>query len=186
MSKQELSLFQAEMSDVRPLPASDQIESPRRSRPDLAQLARRDAAIARPQRDSNPLTLPDAVPEVGPLDIVGEKKNGVQEGVYRKLRLGKYEIQARLDLHRITTRDARVMVHDFLTHSFRHGLRTLLITHGKGNGRMKSHVMHWMLEADLVLAWHSAKPPHGGTGATYVLLRKSPDDSRRTREEYGG
>ena len=32
------------------------------------------------------------------------KKDGVQDGVFRKLRLGKYPITAKLDLHRRTLR----------------------------------------------------------------------------------
>ena len=36
---------------------------------------------------------------VKPNDIVSYKRPGVQEGVFRKLRLGKYSIEGRLDLH---------------------------------------------------------------------------------------
>jgi DNA-nicking Smr family endonuclease len=44
--------------------------------------------------------------------------------------------------------------------------------------------MHWLEESDLVLAWHSAQPRHGGTGATYVLVRKSSDARQQTRERF--
>lgn len=189
MDKHDRKLFLEQMGDVRPLAPSDRIEEPARRAPSLSQLAQRDAALRTHLKDPNPLSLPEHVPEIGPLDIVGERKNGVQEGVYRKLRLGKYEVQDRLDLHRITLRDARVMVYEFLNSAFAQGLRTVMITHGKGQhsptpGRLKSYVMHWLQEFDLVLAYHTAKPPHGGTGATYVLLRKSPEDRRRTRERF--
>ena len=54
----------------------------------------------------------------------------------------------------------------------------MLITHGKGELRdkpalLKSCVNHWLKELDSVLAFHSAQPHHGGSGASYVMLRKS-------------
>ncbi|MDF1629599.1 MAG: DNA endonuclease SmrA [Alcanivoracaceae bacterium] len=190
MSQQDEDIFLREMRGVRRLPDEPVVVTPTRSSPTLSQLARRQAAdsdLAGAPRE--PLSLPEQVTEVGPHDLVGLKKNGVQEGVYRKLRLGKYEPQSRLDLHRVTLRDARVQVIDFLNTGYQHGLRTVLITHGKGHhsvtpGRMKSYVLHWLEEWDLVLAFHSAKPWHGGAGATYVLLRKAPDASLRNREQY--
>lgn len=192
MSQQDDDIFLQEMRGVRRLPqqtvALDQSRLTRKPKPTLSQLARRQAASHDGKGNvQEPLSLPEQVIEVGPNDIVGLKKNGIQEGVYRKLRLGKYEPQSRLDLHRVTLRDARVQVIDFLNDCYRHNLRTVLITHGKGDhsvtpGRMKSYVLHWLEEWDLVLAFHSAKPWHGDTGATYVLLRTAPEASLRTRE----
>lgn len=191
MNDHDRDLFREQMGDVQPIGPSDRVTAPRPGRPSLAQLAHRQAATQLARQDPNPLSLPEHVPEIGPLDIVGERKNGVQEGVFRKLRLGKYEIQDRLDLHRMTLRDARVQVYEFLSRGHQHGLRTVMITHGKGRhsptpGRLKSFVMHWLQESDLVMAYHTAQPPHGGTGATYVLLRKSAEDRRRTREQFTG
>ena len=94
-------LFQREMTGVAPLKEDDRIHPGRRREPTLAQRLRRASASARPNRDPNPLSLPEQVPQADPYDIVGLKKNGVQEGVYRKLRLGTYEPQARLDLLRV-------------------------------------------------------------------------------------
>jgi len=37
---------------------------------------------------------------------------------------------------------------------------------------------------DLVQAFHSAQPLHGGTGAVYVLLRKSAEKKRENRLNY--
>lgn len=191
MNKHDRDLFRDQMSDVQPLGPSDRVTDAPPARPSLAQLAHRQAATRFSRHDPNPLTLPERVPEIGPLDIVGERKNGVQEGVYRKLRLGKYEVQDMLDLHRITLVDARAMLYDFLQRGHRHGLRTVIVTHGKGRhsptpGRLKSFVMHWLHECDLVMAYHTAQPAHGGTGATYVLLRKSTEARRRTREQFTG
>lgn len=182
------ALFQQEMKGVKPLPADDRVSTPRRQAPTEAQLARRRAAQQSPV-DSNPLSIPDEVAQIDPADVVGRKKNGVQEGVYRKLRLGKYEAQSRLDLHRMTLREARARVYEFLEDCYGSGLRTVLITHGKGHhsptpGRLKSYTLHWLDESDRVLAWHSAPAHLGGAGATFVLLRKSADARQRTREFF--
>ncbi|MFN3714966.1 MAG: DNA endonuclease SmrA [Alcanivoracaceae bacterium] len=189
MSQQDDELFAREMQGVRRLPDSPVSVAPVKQAPSLAQLARRQAADQETRSLREPLSLPEQVPEVGPHDIVGLRKNGVQEGVYRKLRLGKYDPQSRLDLHRVTLRDARIQVIAFLNDACAHGLRTVLITHGKGYhsvtpGRLKSYVVHWLEEWDLVLAYHSAKPWHGGAGATYVLIRKAPEASLRNREQF--
>ena len=186
MSDKDLDLFLKEMADVRPIPADDRIQAPAQTLPEETAAARRAAAAAVVQ-DSNPLTLPEDVPQVGPHDVIGRRKNGVQEGVYRKLRLGKYEVQERLDLHRVTIRDARDQVYAFLARAGQKGLRTVLITHGKGfhsptPARLKSYVIHWLEESELALAYHSAQPAHGGAGATYVMVRKSPEARQQTRE----
>lgn len=190
MSQNDDDLFRREMTGVTPLPQDERVTVPRPRQPDPVRAARHRAALGE-DKQSPALSVPDRVAEVGPLDIVGGKKNGVQEGVYRKLRLGKYELRANLDLHRIKLRDACLLVEEFLQEAVRRNFRTVLITHGKGlhsptPGVLKSYVMHWMEESDLVLAWHSAQPRHGGSGATYVLVRKSSDARQHNREKFTG
>ena len=58
--------------------------------------------------------------------------------------------------------------------------RHVIIVHGKGfrsqsKPVIKPLVNHWLKQADEVLAFCSAQPQDGGTGAVYVLLRKSRD-----------
>lgn len=139
--------------------------------------------------DANFLTLGE-VPNVGPYDLLDWKKDGVQDGVYRKLRLGKYEVEARLDLHRKSVAQARVEMFRFLQTALNHGMRTLLISHGKGDksdtpGKLKSYVAQWLLQIPQVIAFHTAQPRHGGYGAVYVLLQKSEEKRQETREQHG-
>jgi DNA-nicking Smr family endonuclease len=53
------------------------------------------------------------------------------------------------------------------------------IVHGKGNGSpqrlpvLKVKVSHWLQQWDSVLAFCTAHPRNGGTGAVYVLLKAS-------------
>jgi DNA-nicking Smr family endonuclease len=106
------------------------------------------------------------------------QRPGVQHGVYKKLRLGKYVLEARLDLHNMTVAQARTTLYEFVHDCISHDIRCALITHGKGEGRatpavLKSNVAHWLPQIESVLAFHSAQKRHGGSGATYLLLKKS-------------
>lgn len=182
------ALFLAEMDGVAPLAASHlrvRAESP--EAPSLAQLARREAA-ANTAKDNNTLTLGE-VPPVDPFDEIAFKRDGVQTGVYRKLRLGRYPQEATLDLHRMTVREAREAVWRFVHDAQRAGLRSVIITHGRGDrsetpGRLKSYVAHWLPTLPLVLAFHSAQRHHGGYGACYVLLRKNAEKRQDNRERH--
>src|SRR5690625_2860847 len=112
------------------------------------------------------------------------KMASIESCVYRKLRLGKYTVDARLDLHRLNVEQARRSVYQFVADCMEQDIRCALITHGKGVGRaqpalLKSCVAHWLPQFQEVLAFHSAQTAHGGTGATYLLLRKS----ERKRQE---
>lgn len=173
MSNHDDDIFRHAMADVTPLPASpDRVVPQRRGGLTLSEKARRDAAQAAPKKDNNPLITPFDIPLCDPFDIGGNCKDGVQKRVYRKLRLGQYPVQDALDLHRLSIKDARDEVHQFLAQSHQQALRTLLITHGKGaKAVMKSHTWYWLEQHPLVLAWHSAPPRLGGAGATLVLIR---------------
>ena len=188
MATDDDDLFRQEMADVTPIKPDNRATSRPPRENSLREQLRRAAAMD-DRRDPNPLTVPEQVPQIGPMDIVGLKKNGVQEGVYRKLRLGKYDAQDLLDLHRVRLMDARNRVQAFLENAHELGLRSVLINHGKGvhserPGFLKSYVMHWLEESHLVLAYHSAPQNRGGSGATYVLIRKNSQSRQRNREFF--
>src|SRR5699024_2204741 len=125
MDNDDFDIFRSAMGDVKPLSADDRVRLKARSSPSLAQLERRKSATNEHRRESIPLTIPDELPNVGPHDIMGWKNSGIQEGVYRKLRLGRYTIQARLDLHRKTLKEARQELNGFLQEAHQASLRTL-------------------------------------------------------------
>jgi DNA-nicking Smr family endonuclease len=139
--------------------------------------------------DPNKLTL-GHVPDVKPYDTLAWKQDGVQDRVFRKLKQGAYEVQAELDLHRKTVREARVAVYDFLKLGLAKGWRTVLIAHGRGEksptpARIKSYVAAWLRDSPDVIAFHSAPPKRGGTGAVYALLKKSAAHREENRERHG-
>ena len=69
-------------------------------------------------------------------------------------------------------------------------LRSVLIMPGKGDrnikdpGVLKSYLVFWLEELEQVQAFHTAQPHHGGTGAFYVLLRKSERKKQQAREQF--
>ena len=185
--------FSAAMSDVVPLKREPRAGLAHKSHADkdISLEHRRRAAAQLPDIDQNRLTEK----AVEPLDawfVLAFKRPGVQNGVFRKLKQGRYEIQARLDLHRMTVEAARCEIFEFIVESQQLGLRSVLLIHGKGESKaeqergsiLKGCVDHWLRELEIVQAFHSAQPQHGGTGAAYVLLRKSEEQKRENREKF--
>lgn len=183
----DFSLFQEMMGDVKPI-QHDTAEHKKQHSVSDAQLAKREAAIWLTDDDPEYLSI-DHAPMLKPTDIIEFKRDGVQEGVYRKLRLAKYPIQAKLDLHRRTLKDARDEVVSFLKQCISLDIRTVLIVHGKGErsnppALMKSYLSQWLQQIRDVQCVHSAQQYHGGSGAVYVMLRKSADKKIETRERH--
>ncbi|MGY6038228.1 DNA endonuclease SmrA [Aeromonas sp. AE23HZ002T15] len=183
----EYSLFLQEVADVRPLHSDRIAPQGGDSAPTEAQLARRQAASAGPLPQD--MLSMEAIALLDPHEIVGFKRDGVQEGVYKKLRLGKYELQASLDLHQKTLNEARTALVQFIADCEVRDIRCLLILHGKGErstprAMLKSHVSAWLPQLPAVMAMHSAERRHGGSGALYVLLRKSERKKAENRERH--
>jgi len=189
VSKSDKNLFQDLITDVTPLKSGDEREhQPQQKSQQNSPLRQKSATHFSQTLDNNMLTE-DAVSMVSPHSILEYKKSGIQEAVFRKLRLGKYPIQDSLDLHRLTVKQARISVWEFIHQSIKNDFRTIIIIHGKGEysepkARLKSFVNAWLHQIDSVLAFHSAIAKQGGTGATYILLKKSPQQKQRNREIY--
>jgi len=189
-TKNDRLSFLEEMKDVRRIRKNNRAEitSPRELTP--GHLERRRAAVEKPFSDANSLTS-DAVDPLTAHDILCWQRPGIQNGVFRKFRLGQYPIEARLDLHRMTVEQARKDVFQFIGDCVRYGLRSVIILHGKGERNpdgvalLKSYLAKWLPELTDVLAFHSAQKRHGGTGAVYVMVRKGEREKRLNREVYG-
>lgn len=186
----EDDLFQQEMQGVKRLQTKARVDLRKGDINKASVAARRQAAQSeQEQKDGNHLQTSE-VKRVGPHDVMGYKRPGIQDGVFRKLRLGKYEIEARLDLHRRTVEEARREVFRFIQDCMTHDIRSVLILPGKGDRNtsdpalLKSYLVHWLEDLDDVQAFHTAQPHHGGSGAFYVLLRKSERKKQLAREQF--
>ena len=182
--------FREAMEGVEPLD-SPRLPNTRREASTPGQRRRREAAVARDgEPDPNYLHAGE-VPAMDPHERFEWKKDGVQPAVFGKLKNGGYPVEGRLDLHRRTIAEARGDVHRFLAVCRGRRWRCVAILHGRGvksatPGKMKSHVAHWMRQAPEVIACSSAPPRFGGTGATFVLLRKTVASREENRERHGG
>lgn len=188
------NLFSQQLDGVKPLKPVDRarLKKPTSS---ASKAYQRQAAAGDHQSDidDNPIVSvsDDYVDMVKPLDILSFKRAGIQDGVFKKFRLGKYSIDGRLDLHRRTVVEARHEVFSFISEATACDARCLLILHGKGErninqqAKLKSYAAKWLKEIPQVMAYHSAQKHHGGTGALYVLLKKSERLKEKNRERLG-
>jgi DNA-nicking Smr family endonuclease len=102
---------------------------------------------------------------------------GVRVQVMRRLRRGLYPVEGELDLHGLNQHAARDSLADFIARSRDAGRRCIRIIHGKGyrSGArgpvLKTAVDLWLRRHMDVMAFTSARPIDGGSGALYVLLR---------------
>jgi DNA-nicking Smr family endonuclease len=102
----------------------------------------------------------------------------VPERALRRLRDGRYSIEAELDLHGMTRSTARAQLRAFLVECARRELGCVRVVHGTGNRSgpdgpvLKNAVQIWLTQWDDVLAFASAGARRGGNGAVLVLLRR--------------
>lgn len=117
-------------------------------------------------------------PDIETGDDLVHRQEGIQHGVVRRLRRGHYRCQAEIDLHGMVVDVARHCLGVFLHDALDNGYRCVRIVHGKGlrSGHrgpvLKNKVAGWLSRREEVLAFVSARPVDGGTGALYVLLKK--------------
>ncbi len=186
-SPDDNDFFLQEMDGVKPMRVEKKVALKRGSDSALARKARREAAVQKTVKDDNHLSS-DYVELLDPYYPLDFKRSGVQHGVYRKLKQGRYAQEGRLDLHRLTVDKARKEVFGFIKESASYDLRSLLIVHGKGShsksdaALLKSYVNTWLPDMAEVQAFCSAQPQHGGVGAVYVLLGKSERKKQENRD----
>jgi DNA-nicking Smr family endonuclease len=102
---------------------------------------------------------------------------GVSRQTMRRLREGRFSIEAELDLHGLTRAQAQLALKDFVRDCIDQRMGCVRVIHGKGTRSgpggpvLKSSVHGWLAQWEEVLAYASARHRHGGSGAIYVLLR---------------
>ncbi|ASJ75307.1 putative DNA endonuclease SmrA [Granulosicoccus antarcticus IMCC3135] len=104
---------------------------------------------------------------------------GVQRSVLKKLKSGRYSLQSEIDLHGLTVNEARQELSEFLHAAQERRHLCVRVIHGKGRKtaergpRLKPAVNQWLQRNRQVLAFCSARLNDGGTGAVYVLLKRT-------------
>jgi len=163
-------LFRKAMRDVKPLPVKKVADKPK-PKP-RARFTRADRQAVLRER-VEPIADP-AVLETG--DEISFRRPGIPETLLRKLRRGHFSVDAELDLHGLTSPQARNALREFIAYELARGARCVRVIHGKGLGSgprgpvLKNVVNVWLRRAEVVIAFGSARPLDGGSGAVYVLL----------------
>jgi len=174
LSPDDAELWRRVARDIAPLPGRPQTQDrgrPARNAPETGAVQTGKLAGVQPKRPQPP---PQPAPP--PLDQFA----GVDRATAERLRRGQRTIEARLDLHGMTQAEAHRALRGFVSASRAAGRRCVLVITGHGRmsgGILKSAVPRWLHEPELrhhVLAIAPARPQHGGHGALYLLLRKSP------------
>lgn len=191
ISLEEEQIFRQEMQNVIPIQSAQaniQVKASQQNQ--LTKKLRRQALESQLEEETNPLSDNEYVELLHPYDELSFYRQGVQEGVLRKLRLGHYHLDAKLHIQHLSVQQARRQLYTFIQEGLQLELRTLLIVHGRGQhiqdrrALLKSYLAKWLTEIPQVLAFYSAQMHHGGTGATYVLLRKSRRQSEANRQIF--
>lgn len=183
MQDDDLSLFKAQLQGVKPI-KHDRADTgkPKSDRARLATL--RKAATQRTDTIKVDGLSDQFVIDVGAEDALFWAGNGVQEGQMRKLKLGQIPFDGSLDLHGMSVEKARDTLWEFLAEATKLEIRCVRVTHGKAvrtDGRkpmIKSHVNTWLRQHPQVLGFASCVAKHGGTGAVYVMLKRTMMDGR--------
>lgn len=127
-----------------------------------------------------PSELLDMAFDPGVLEV-GEELSYLRDGypprLLRQLKRGQFSVQDDIDLHQMNAAAAQLTIVEFLAEARRSGLRCVRIVHGKGlRSRASGPVLKGLTDRllrrrDDVIAFASARPAQGGTGAVVVLLK---------------
>jgi DNA-nicking Smr family endonuclease len=170
--KADAQLFREAMRDVKPIPQRPRAVGSKRKPPAKAKFTAADRALV--LVESLESSAADDISDSG--DEISFRRDGVQDGVMRKLKRGEYRVEEVCDLHGLRVDEAKSLLREFLAESLARGLRCVRIIHGKGKGSgprgpvLKTAVNMILRKTGPVLAFTSARRVDGGTGAINVLL----------------
>lgn len=168
----DAELFRTSIGRVRELTVAVDVAPIAPKPPPRAVQFERDEAAVRDELLDN--AFDPGVIEVG--DEIHYLKDGQPSRVLKRLRRGYYSIRAEIDLHQMSASVARSAINGFLDEAKRNHELCVRIVHGKGlrsssRGPVLKRLVDQMLrKRGDVIAFSSALPAQGGTGALLVLL----------------
>jgi len=171
VSEEDTRLFRNAVDQVRRLP---EIPSPPAPEPLQPHVSMANADEAQTRSEFVSLLRANRI-EAG--DILSWRQASVPTHLLRRLGRGDYAIQDELDLHGCQAEQAERLLRRFLGKTIHAQHGCVRIIHGKGLGSgtnvpvLKNLVDRILRQRANVLAFHSAPPAQGGTGAVLVLLR---------------
>ncbi len=182
ITPEDAALFRDSIGDVREL--TPPAPAPERPRPaPEARMQVRDEALALQQSQ----TTAYLEATIDGAEALAYRRSEVPETVLKGLKRGEFSIGGELDLHQLRAPQAERWLREFLLESRTGGHACVRIIHGKGlrtaegGSVLKALVDRLLRQRADVLAFASAPPAMGGTGAVLVLLAK-----RRAGEQGPG
>lgn len=124
---------------------------------------------------------PPLPPAPNPVPLTHGTAAGMDRRTAQRLRRGKLDVEATLDLHGHTQAAAHRTLERFLQDGYMTGTRTVLVITGKGDrlggkpGVLRDAVPRWFNEMPMrqwVAGFSYAAPKDGGDGALYVRLKR--------------
>lgn len=162
LTDDEHSLWKKVTERVKPRRApaktSEKIEAPKR-------VAARATVASRAPEPPAPVRAKPAAPPPA------------NRGAEKRVRRGKLEIGATLDLHGHTQESARAVLIRFLQTAQKRGDRTVIVVTGigrVGGGVLRQRLPEWLGEREVrgvISGFAQAHRSHGGAGAYYVFLK---------------
>lgn len=165
-------LFRDAIGDVRPMVSAAQPPSTPRPAPRPRMFEADEAAVAGELLD---MGFDPALMEVG--EELSFLHDGYPPKLLKQLKRCHFSIQDDLDLHHMNAAAAQASIQDFLAEARYNGFRCIRIVHGKGlrsksaGPVLKALTDRMLRRRDEVIAFASARPALGGTGAVVVLLK---------------
>lgn len=103
----------------------------------------------------------------------------VDTSLRKRFERGELPIDGKIDLHGMTLAEAHHRFIRFMDRKIKEGARFVLVVTGKGSGDgggvIRRNLPLWCDDKSLkpyILQFAQAQPRHGGSGASYILLRR--------------
>ncbi len=135
-------------------------------------------------------TIATEIKNIYQQDSISFLAPGLQKKVLKKLRKGYFGLDASIDLHGLTSREAKYQLSKFIHFNVEDGCRCIHIIHGKGYRSpdnlpvLKNDINLWLRQHKDVQAFCSTPPKDGGTGAVFVLLKLSEKYGEEENPKY--
>lgn len=164
----ETELWNLVTASVRPFRARPVLETP--PAPPAPEPVRETSPAPVPHRDRPP---PAPRPQTPLVDI--------DHRTHTRIRRGRLEVSARLDLHGMRQDEAQRALVSFLRRAQAEGAKVAMVVTGKGLSREEGGVLRrvvpmWLQAPhlrDVVVGFSEAARHHGGEGALYVQIRRA-------------
>ena len=182
-------LFQQAMQGVTPIAQDTALDKPvtrrRPPKPDAQTLARRAAALGQDGSLAGTAALSDTQALLNPVAseaFLSFRQGTLQHRMFDQLKSGQLRWYEAVDLHGCTIEQARTAVLQLVDLAQAANQNVVKIVHGKGpQAILKTCVNGWLRQHREVLAFVSATPEQGGTGAVLVLLKRA-EATRKTTD----